>query len=561
MVGRELGIFDYHNESALNCCERTHFFPGAAVADVLLLPAFLKTELKSREADAQKSKRCGWRSFLPGLEAARKQWQRDINKQRNRKKKAAKKFKKSLDEEIEALWARQQLHDEKYFQLMDFRLPPDTDETDARGRPIAAMGVKSRAAEMDFDFQIQRMQKQLDEDLHEQHFHLPQQGLQQQPLLQQDGEAVAFLADHHVVQDDCQHEASEEGRSSSAADVDNLNPSVIAGPGCWTTGTSYSKTKGGKGYYGGSYYKSSSYGYGAYHQMKHSGKKSHWLDSISKGTGKGVGTNWINTKGKAGAGVAAAAATPTAVPPPAPPAPVDLEAVVKELHAIPGVAENLTNPTFASKTPSTTDHSEVFEQTPPEVAVAVSGAAIGNGSSCAADDVGRTLSFGETSEGAVLEEGPIREKKEPEPVQAEDRAGDEDMDKEKESESLQEIATQKAAAGPFVDPLHFYTRESQPMEDIMGVPFLGGTCAPDFGIGGVAAATSYSGYGYAKMLASDDAYNQGLTDPTKYGCLMNNWYEELIMRETTGVSRYIPQRHVRRSGLLKDFTKVTVRVH
>ncbi|CAD7931976.1 unnamed protein product [Amoebophrya sp. A120] len=64
------------------------------------------------------------------------------------------------------------------------------------------------------------------------------------------------------------------------------------------------------------------------------------------------------------------------------------------------------------------------------------------------------------------------------------------------------------------------------------------------------------------MLASDDAYNQALTDPTfqhhrfiKFGTLMANWYEELVLREQTGQGRYIPQRHVRRSGLLKDFTK------
>lgn len=61
----------------------------------------------------------------------------------------------------------------------------------------------------------------------------------------------------------------------------------------------------------------------------------------------------------------------------------------------------------------------------------------------------------------------------------------------------------------------------------------------------------------AKMNATDDAYNKYLgADSGKAGTLLGNWLEERVLRETTGEGRTVPQRHVKRSGLLKDFTKV-----
>jgi hypothetical protein len=55
---------------------------------------------------------------------------------------------------------------------------------------------------------------------------------------------------------------------------------------------------------------------------------------------------------------------------------------------------------------------------------------------------------------------------------------------------------------------------------------------------------------------SDDAYNKYLTDPTKGGTLIGNWFEERSIREATGEGRSVPQRHIPRSGLLTDWTKV-----
>jgi hypothetical protein len=55
---------------------------------------------------------------------------------------------------------------------------------------------------------------------------------------------------------------------------------------------------------------------------------------------------------------------------------------------------------------------------------------------------------------------------------------------------------------------------------------------------------------------SDDAFNKYLTDPTRGGTLIGNWFEERGLREATGEGRSVPQRHLPRSGLLKDFTKV-----
>lgn len=55
---------------------------------------------------------------------------------------------------------------------------------------------------------------------------------------------------------------------------------------------------------------------------------------------------------------------------------------------------------------------------------------------------------------------------------------------------------------------------------------------------------------------SDDAYNKYLTDPGKGGTLIGNWFEERGLREATGEGRSVPQRHIPRSGLLTDWTKV-----
>jgi hypothetical protein len=56
---------------------------------------------------------------------------------------------------------------------------------------------------------------------------------------------------------------------------------------------------------------------------------------------------------------------------------------------------------------------------------------------------------------------------------------------------------------------------------------------------------------------TDDAYNKELKGKqASQGTLIGNWYEESCQREGTGEGRTVPQRHVRRSGLLKDFTRL-----
>mmetsp|Transcript_54684 Transcript_54684/g.127913 ORF Transcript_54684/g.127913 Transcript_54684/m.127913 type:complete len:466 (-) Transcript_54684:82-1479(-) len=52
---------------------------------------------------------------------------------------------------------------------------------------------------------------------------------------------------------------------------------------------------------------------------------------------------------------------------------------------------------------------------------------------------------------------------------------------------------------------------------------------------------------------ADDAYNKYTKEGV--GTLIGNWYEERSIRDATGESRTVPQRHIPRSGLLKDFTK------
>lgn len=55
---------------------------------------------------------------------------------------------------------------------------------------------------------------------------------------------------------------------------------------------------------------------------------------------------------------------------------------------------------------------------------------------------------------------------------------------------------------------------------------------------------------------SDDAFNKKLQEGQGPGTLIGNWYEECVLRDACGEGRSVPQRHIPRSGLLKDFTKV-----
>lgn len=55
---------------------------------------------------------------------------------------------------------------------------------------------------------------------------------------------------------------------------------------------------------------------------------------------------------------------------------------------------------------------------------------------------------------------------------------------------------------------------------------------------------------------SDDAYNTQLQPDTGAGTLIGNWFEERALRDSSGEGRTVPQRHLPRSGLLKDWTKV-----
>eukprot|EP00747_Dinoflagellata_sp_TGD_P161707 gnl/TRDRNA2_/TRDRNA2_178471_c0_seq1.p1 gnl/TRDRNA2_/TRDRNA2_178471_c0~~gnl/TRDRNA2_/TRDRNA2_178471_c0_seq1.p1 ORF type:complete len:497 (+),score=98.27 gnl/TRDRNA2_/TRDRNA2_178471_c0_seq1:94-1491(+) len=55
---------------------------------------------------------------------------------------------------------------------------------------------------------------------------------------------------------------------------------------------------------------------------------------------------------------------------------------------------------------------------------------------------------------------------------------------------------------------------------------------------------------------TDDAYNKFHPGGGRSGTLIGNWYEERSIRDSTGEGRSVPQRHIPRSGLLMDFTKV-----
>jgi len=55
---------------------------------------------------------------------------------------------------------------------------------------------------------------------------------------------------------------------------------------------------------------------------------------------------------------------------------------------------------------------------------------------------------------------------------------------------------------------------------------------------------------------SDDAYNTVMKPGDSAGTLIGNWFEERVLRDSSGEGRTVPQRHLPRSGLLKDWTKV-----
>lgn len=54
---------------------------------------------------------------------------------------------------------------------------------------------------------------------------------------------------------------------------------------------------------------------------------------------------------------------------------------------------------------------------------------------------------------------------------------------------------------------------------------------------------------------TDSAYNKYVTT-TSGKTLIANWQEEESIRDATGEGRTVPQQHIKRSGLLKDFTKL-----
>jgi len=57
-------------------------------------------------------------------------------------------------------------------------------------------------------------------------------------------------------------------------------------------------------------------------------------------------------------------------------------------------------------------------------------------------------------------------------------------------------------------------------------------------------------------MGSDDAFNKQIGSHPGQGTLVGNWFEEQGLRTALGEGRSVPQRHMPRSGLLKDFTKV-----
>jgi len=56
---------------------------------------------------------------------------------------------------------------------------------------------------------------------------------------------------------------------------------------------------------------------------------------------------------------------------------------------------------------------------------------------------------------------------------------------------------------------------------------------------------------------TDDAFNKYINENERGSTiLIGNWYEEQCIRDATGEGRTVAQRHIKRSGLLQDFTKL-----
>jgi hypothetical protein len=55
------------------------------------------------------------------------------------------------------------------------------------------------------------------------------------------------------------------------------------------------------------------------------------------------------------------------------------------------------------------------------------------------------------------------------------------------------------------------------------------------------------------MVFSEDGYNKKRDEHGRV--LVGNWFEEAVLQTTVGEARSVPQRHIKRAGLLKDFTK------
>ncbi len=57
------------------------------------------------------------------------------------------------------------------------------------------------------------------------------------------------------------------------------------------------------------------------------------------------------------------------------------------------------------------------------------------------------------------------------------------------------------------------------------------------------------------MVFSEDSYNKRLPLEVHSRVLVGNWFEESVLQSTVGEARSVPQRHIKRAGLLRDFTK------
>ena len=57
------------------------------------------------------------------------------------------------------------------------------------------------------------------------------------------------------------------------------------------------------------------------------------------------------------------------------------------------------------------------------------------------------------------------------------------------------------------------------------------------------------------MVFSEDSFNKKIPDQVHSRVLIGNWFEESVLQTTVGEARSVPQRHIKRAGLLRDFTK------